>query len=60
MLLVIASGVSLQLFCGIGLNNGISISGDYEEFHEFPQALQSIFQVLMSEAWNEVMDNVAD
>lgn len=50
--LVIVSGITLQLFCGIGINET-----DYD-FDIFPKAMRAMYQVFMAEAWNEVMDKV--
>lgn len=44
--IVVASGVSLQLFCNI-------CSNDPTLFQTFPSAAKVMFQVLMQEAWNE-------
>ncbi|KAJ8310369.1 hypothetical protein KUTeg_012234 [Tegillarca granosa] len=46
-LLIIASSISLQLFC--------SIEG-FKKFETFPQALMSMFQILTQEGWVEVLD----
>ena len=51
-ILVVASGVSLQLFCTIGW------SSDKALFQTFPNALQGMFQVLMQEAWNEMLHDI--
>ncbi|XP_046577854.1 LOW QUALITY PROTEIN: sodium leak channel non-selective protein-like [Haliotis rubra] len=43
-LLIIASSISLQLFCFIE---------DFTKFETFPQALKSMFQILTQEGWIE-------
>ena len=52
--LVIAAGISLQLFCGTGLPE------DDEPYHfaTFPRAIKSLFQIFMTEAWGEIMSDV--
>eukprot|EP00794_Sanderia_malayensis_P007702 gene7702-8539_t len=54
--LVSAAGVSLQLFCSMNLN----LINEPMLFHTFPDAMQALFQVLMQEAWNDVMDKMLD
>ena len=46
--IVVASGVSLQLFCNMKPGSG-------DLFETFPSAAKVMFQVLMQEAWNEVL-----
>ena len=46
--IVVASGVSLQLFCNI-------CQKDPTLFQTFPSAAKVMFQVLMQEAWNEAL-----
>ncbi|ESP00278.1 hypothetical protein LOTGIDRAFT_225940 [Lottia gigantea] len=45
-LLIIASSISLQLFCFIT---------DFEKFETFPQAFMSMFQILTQKGWIDVM-----
>ena len=54
--LVIAAGISLQLFCGTGLPE----AEDEEPYHfsTFPRAIKSLFQIFMTEAWGEIMSDV--
>ena len=49
--IVVASGVSLQLFCNMNPT-------DDKLFKTFPSAAQVMFQVLMQEAWNEVLHDM--
>lgn len=49
--IVVSSGVSLQLFCNITPSDG-------KLFQTFPSAAQVMFQVLMQEAWNEVLHDM--
>ncbi|XP_026812191.1 sodium leak channel non-selective protein [Rhopalosiphum maidis] len=46
-LLVISSGISMQLFCFLC---------DFPKFETFPEAFMSMFQILTQEAWVDVMD----
>ncbi|VVC28002.1 Hypothetical protein CINCED_3A019232 [Cinara cedri] len=46
-LLVISSGISMQLFCFLC---------DFSKFSTFPEAFMSMFQILTQEAWVDVMD----
>ncbi|XP_071140116.1 sodium leak channel NALCN-like isoform X2 [Mytilus edulis] len=45
-LLIIASSISLQLFCNIP---------DFEKFSTFPHAFMSMFQILANKGWTDVM-----
>ena len=54
--LVIAAGISLQVFCGTGLPS--DPDDDPYSFSTFPQAIKSLFQIFMTEAWAEIMDDV--
>ena len=49
--IVVAAGVSLQLFCNID---------DNTLFQTFPSAATIMFQVLMQEAWNEALHRMID
>jgi hypothetical protein len=46
ILLVIASAVSLQLFCYVS---------NLDKFHTFPQAFMTVFQIMTQEGWTEVV-----
>lgn len=48
-LLIIASSISLQLFCIITNNR---------KFDTFPHALMTMFQILIQEGWIEVVDEI--
>ncbi|XP_021355108.1 sodium leak channel non-selective protein-like isoform X2 [Mizuhopecten yessoensis] len=48
-LLIIASSISLQLFCSIK---------DFKNFETFVQSLMSMFQILTQEGWIDVLDGV--
>ncbi|KAK7489326.1 hypothetical protein BaRGS_00019434, partial [Batillaria attramentaria] len=50
-LLIIASSISLQLFCFIK---------GFDKFATFPQALQSMFQVLTQEGWVDIHLDLMD
>nr|XP_022339997.1 sodium leak channel non-selective protein-like isoform X3 [Crassostrea virginica] len=50
-LLIIASSISLQLFCNIR---------NFDKFARFDQAIMSMFQILTQEGWIEVMDGVIE
>ncbi|XP_065924032.1 sodium leak channel NALCN isoform X6 [Magallana gigas] len=50
-LLIIASSISLQLFCNIR---------DFDKFGRFDQAFMSMFQILTQEGWIEVMHGVIE
>ncbi|KAK3584758.1 hypothetical protein CHS0354_002278 [Potamilus streckersoni] len=50
-LLIIASSISLQLFCSIP---------NFDKFATFPQAFMSMFQILTQEGWIEVLDGVME
>uniref|UniRef100_A0A0L8GQ35 Ion transport domain-containing protein n=1 Tax=Octopus bimaculoides TaxID=37653 RepID=A0A0L8GQ35_OCTBM len=50
-LLIIASSISLQLFCIITNN---------KKFDTFPHALVTMFQILTQEGWIEVVDDLMD
>jgi len=54
--LVIAAGISLQLFCGTGL----SVKKDEPPYYfsDFPRAIKALFQIFMTEAWVEIMSDV--
>ena len=56
-ILVVASGIGLQLFCTIGFDGKCQAENrqQAELFQTFPKALQAMFQVLMQEAWNEML-----
>ncbi|XP_047127519.1 sodium leak channel NALCN [Hydra vulgaris] len=60
--LVIASGVTMQLFCGIGTsnqsNNKVFSILSPTSFGDFPNATVAMFQVFMSENWNGVMNDL--
>jgi hypothetical protein len=45
ILLIIASAVSLQLFCYVT---------NLDKFHTFPQAFMTMFQIMTQEGWTEV------
>ncbi|WAR27871.1 NALCN-like protein [Mya arenaria] len=45
-LLIIASSISLQLFCSIR---------DFDNFETFPRAFMSMFQILTQEGWTDVV-----
>lgn len=51
ILIIVASGVSLQLFCNIKPSDG-------KLFQTFPSAAEVMFQVLMQEAWNEALHDM--
>ena len=57
--LIITSGFTLQLFCGICIKDSCETE-QYKNFQfgEFPKAFKAIFQVFMAEAWNQVMNDV--
>lgn len=50
-LLVVSSGVSMQLFCFLP---------DLDKFETFPYAFFSMFQILTQEAWPEVMSRTME
>ncbi|XP_067933869.1 sodium leak channel NALCN-like [Watersipora subatra] len=50
-LLIITSGISLQLFCYIKVDENTY----HQQFSTFPQALQSTFQILCGENWSQEM-----
>ncbi|XP_041355861.1 sodium leak channel non-selective protein-like [Gigantopelta aegis] len=50
-LLIIASSISLQLFCFIQ---------DFDKFETFPQAFRSMFQILSQEGWTGILDDIMD
>ncbi|XP_061184365.1 sodium leak channel NALCN-like isoform X1 [Saccostrea echinata] len=50
-LLIIASSISLQLFCNIR---------NFNKFGRFDQAFMSMFQILTQEGWIEVMDGAIE
>ena len=56
--IVIAAGVSLQLFCNINIKEDPEDHVADSLFHTFPEAAQAMFQVLMQEAWNDVLHNM--
>lgn len=45
ILLIIASAVSLQLFCFVT---------NLDKFHTFPQAFMTMFQIMTQEGWTEL------
>ena len=54
--LIISAGIILQLFCGTGLKKVVGVD-DYA-FDNFPSAVKALFQIFMTEAWVEIMDDV--
>lgn len=67
MILIVSSGIFLQLFCGIGLNNPLPpdaqnstfiIEEDSFSFDTFPKAFKAAFQIFMQEAWTEVLNDL--
>ena len=57
--LLVAAGVSLQLFCNIKITDSPSTVDDIS-FKTFPAATRAMFQVLMQEAWNDVLHTMLE
>lgn len=55
--LAISAGIILQLFCGTGLKK-VDGTEDGYSFAMFHTAVKALFQIFMTEAWVEVMDDV--
>ena len=68
IIIFIAAGMFLQVFCGFGLkvksdltsSNGTFIRNDTFSFHTFPYAFKAAFQIFTQDAWSDMMEDLLD